>query len=113
MLTSTLADGHTAAPEQEVVFTCVTRFSNVLQWSSSEYIGNDGHNIQIYNGTLGTDVTRGSARAILVRAATENGVLVLVSELRIEVSTLYPTAIIQCDNNGHGASRSITFGKCH
>ena len=99
--------------EEEVIFTCTTRFSNILQWSSREYIGGDGYNIQIYNGTLGTDVRRGSTHATLVRAEIENGVLVLVSELRIRVSTQYPTATIQCDNNGHGARESITFGMCH
>ena len=112
-LTSTLTDGLVAYGEQEVVFICATRFSNILQWSSSEYISNDGHNIQVYNGTLGTDVTRGSSRAILVRAAIENEVLVLVSQLHIRVSTLHSTATVQCDNNGHGARQSITFGMCH
>ena len=106
-LTSMLSDGLVAYGEEEVVFTCVTRFSNILQWSSREYIGEDGYNIQIYNGTLGTDVRRGNAHATLVRAEIENGVLVLVSELRIQVSTQYPTATIQCDNNGHGARESI------
>ena len=113
ILTSTLIDGRVAYGEEEVVFTCMTRFSNILQWSSREYIGGDGYNIQIYNGTLGTDVRRGSTHATLVRAEIENGVLVLVSELRIRVSTQYPTATIQCDNNGHGARESITFGMCH
>ena len=108
-LTSTLTEGLIAYGEQEVIFMCVTRFSNILQWSSMEYIGGDGYNIQIYNGTLGTDVRRGNAHATLVRAEIENGVLVLVSELRIRVSTQYPTATIQCNNNGHGARESIIF----
>ena len=112
VLTSTLAvgnDGHTAPPGEEIVFTCTTRYSNLLQWSSDEYIGSDGYNIQVFNGTLGTDVRRGSANATLVLATIENGVLVLVSELRIRTSALHPTASIQCNNNGHGSSRTITF----
>ena len=112
ILTSTLAmdnEGHIAPPGEEVVFTCTIRHSNVLEWSSNEYIDSDGYNIQIYNGTLGTDVRRDSAHAILVRAALEDGVLVLVSELRIRTSALYPRATIQCSNNGHGSSQTITF----
>ena len=109
ILTSTLADDHTAPPEEEIIFTCTTRGSSILQWSSIEYIDSDGYNIQIYNSTLGNDVQRGSAHATLVRAAIENGVLVLVSELRIRVSTLHPIATIECNNNGHGSSQTITF----
>ena len=110
ILTSTLADDHTASPKEEIIFTCTTRQSSILQWSSSEYIDSDGYSIQVYNSTLGNDVRRGSAHATLVRAAFENGVPVLVSELHIRVSTLYPTASIQCDNNGHGSSQTIRFG---
>ena len=109
VLISTLADDHIAPPGEEIVFTCTTLSSNILQWNSSEYIGRNSH-IQVYNGTLGTDVRRGSAHAILVRAAIEDGVLVLVSELRIRASTLHSTATVQCDNNGHGSYRTITFG---
>ena len=108
-LTSTLTDGLVAYGEQEIVFTCTTRGSSILQWSSNEYISRDGNNIQVYNGTLGSDVQRGSAHATLVRASFESGVLVLVSELRIRVSTLHPTATVECNNNGHGSSRTITF----
>ena len=108
-LTSTLTDGLVAYGGEEIVFTCTTRYSNLLQWSSNEYIGSDGYNIQVFNGTLGTDVRRGSAHATLVRAAFENGVLVLVSELRIRASTMHPTASIQCDNNGRGSSQTIRF----
>ena len=95
---------------EEIVFTCTTRGSSILQWNSNEYISSNGNNIQVYNGTLGSDVQRGSAHATLVRAAFENGVLVLVSELRIRVSTLHPTATVECNNNGHGSSQTITFG---
>ena len=108
-LTSTLTDGLMAYGEEEIVFTCTTIYSNILQWSSNEYIGSDGYNIQIYNGTLGTDVRRDSTHATLVRAALEDGVLVLVSELRIRTSALYSRASIQCSNNVHGSSQTITF----
>ena len=107
-LTSTLTEDLVAYDEQEIVFTCTTLFSNILQWNSSEYIGSDSH-IQVYNGALGTDVRRGNAHATLVRAAIEDGVLVLVSELHIRASTLYPTATVECNNNGHGSNQTIIF----
>ena len=109
-LTSTLTNDLVAYDEQEIVFTCTTRQSSILQWSSSEYIDSDGYSIQVYNSTLGNDVRRGSAHATLVRASIENRVPVLVSELRIRTSTLHPTATIECNNNGHGSHRTITFG---
>ena len=111
ILTSTLPDDLIVLPEQELVFTCVARGARILQWSSDQYISNIGHNIQIRNNSSGMDVTRGSARAILVNATEENGMPVLVSELRITTSTQHPVATIQCDDNGNGSKDNITFGK--
>ena len=98
-------------PGMELVFTCTVRGARILQWSSVEYISDSGHNIQILNSPSGMDVRRGEAHATLVSATTEDGVPVLVSELRITVSSRYPVATIQCDDNGHGSVRSISFGK--
>ena len=113
-LNSTLTGAHTALPEQEVVFTCITRHSDVLQWSSNEYISSEGRSIQIYhNSTLWKGVSGGNACAMLVSTTIENGVIVMVSELRITVSTQYPTATVQCDDNDHRSKQNITFGMFH
>ena len=111
-LTNTLIDGRTAYPGQVVVFTCVTRHSHILQWNSTEYINGNGDNniIQIFDGISGTNVSSGDARGILTSVTTENGVPVLISELHITASARYPRATVECNNNGHGSSQSITFG---
>ena len=108
-LISTLIDGHIAYSGQQLVFTCIARGATILQWSSNEYISSGGHNIQILNSPSGMDVTRGSAHATLVNTTMENGTPVLVSELRILVSSQYPIATIKCDDNGHGSNDNITF----
>ena len=94
--------------DHQVCFTCVTRNSSILEWSSTEYIES---NIQIYNSTLGTDVLRGTAHAVLISITVKYGVLEIESELCIQISasTQYSTATVQCSNNDQGTDESITF----
>ena len=47
--------------------------------------------------------------ATRVSTTTENGIQVIVSELRILASIQYPVATVTCGYSGHGSIRSITF----
>ena len=110
-VTLTSTSIHRVSPEQKIVFTCTTRYSDILQWSSIEYISSEGQTIEIrLNNTLMKGVSKGNACAQLTNFTVVDGVMTMESELYITVSSQYPTATVSCDNGGHGSKKSITFG---
>lgn len=46
VLNSTLSNERCACPGEQVVFTCITRGSHTLVWSSNEYIGSGGYQLE-------------------------------------------------------------------
>ena len=107
-------------PEQKVVFTCVTRGTDILIWQS-EYIGANDHDIIQIHGTGDRDnVTSTSIEttfATRVSVTVENGVPVIVSQLfiTVTVSEQFPTSSVTCRINHDGPRQTISFsiiGKC-
>ena len=108
-MNSTLSAG-VAYNNQEIFFTCLVRGSNILDWNSDEYIGQGGFPLQLlsFNGsnTNVSSTSRPSTYAVRRSVTTENGRLVIVSDLRIIASTQYPVATVSC---GALSSKNITF----
>ena len=113
-----LIRGGLALPEQKVVFTCVTRDTDILIWQS-EYIGANGLDIiQIYGTGDRVNVTSTSIEttyATRVSSSEEDGVTVIVSQLFITASEQLPTSSVTCRINHGGPRQTISFsiiGKC-
>ena len=108
-MNSTLSEG-VAYNNQEIFFTCLIRGSSVLEWNSAEYIGQGGFPLQVssFTGTATnvSSTTRPSTYAVRRSVTTENGRLVIVSDLRIIASTQYPVATVSC---GALSSKNFTF----
>ena len=100
-----------AYPDQVIIFTCTTRGSGILEWRSDEYIGSSTLQILSLSSAPSSVVSRSNSDTVATRVSTttENGVLVITSELQITASTLYPTSTIICGNSGDGSTRNITF----
>ena len=113
VLNSTLGKERIAYPQQTVVFTCTTRKSSILEWSSDHYIGNSGEILQLLSVNCLTTEVRSTIDsntfATCLSVTQENGVTVIVSELRITVSAAFTTSTVNCSNNGLGSSDSIIF----
>jgi hypothetical protein len=112
-LISTLTAELIAYQQQAIVFTCTTRGSGILNWQSAEYIapGTDGLPLQILS--LGNTTTLQSSSdpntvATRIKVSNNNGVTVIVSELRIIASLMYPTATILCYIDAESPQK-ITF----
>ena len=108
-MNSTLREG-VAYNNQEIFFTCLVRGSNVLEWNSAEYIGQDGFPLQLFsfNGS-NTNVssrTHPSTYAVRRSVIREDDRPVIMSGLRIIASTKYPVATVSC---GALSTRNITF----
>ena len=118
VLNSTLFGGNLTYSHQRVVFTCVTRDTDILIWQS-EYIGANGLDvIQIYRTGGRDNVTSTSIEttyATRVSSLEENGVPVIVSQLFITASEQFPTSSVICRINHDGPRQTISFsiiGKC-
>ena len=113
-LSSTLHTTITGVPvafEGEIVsFTCETRNSGNLAWSSNDYIGTGGNRLELIaadpQGTSRT-VQTGLANATLIRV--DQSVPILVSELHVRVVARYQTSSVTCHNIGTDETSNITF----
>ena len=112
-MNSTLVGGASAYPQQEVVITCTTRGSSILEWLSDHYIGADGEKLQLLSvNCLSTEVRSTidpNTVATCLSVTEENGETVIVSELRIITSAQFATSTVTCANNGLGSSNSTTI----
>ena len=117
-LNSTIIREQSPVPEQRVVFTCITRGTDILIWQS-EYIGANDHDVIQIHGTGGRDNVTSpmveTTHATRANVTVENGVPVIVSQLFITVSEQFPTSSVTCRINHDGPRQTISFsiiGKC-
>ena len=94
-----------------VFFTCETRGSHAIAWSSEQYIGSGGVQLAFAAGaSVAGDVLMSSSNplmvAILTRNVIDNAVQVLLSELHINVPPNSPPASVTCVHVGQGTIRS-------
>ena len=109
-VTSTVSDGEVVCPGEEVILTCMTRDSIILIWISDEYIGdqirfttvnslNETRRDSVYNSTIAT----------FVNDTTEGGIRVLVSQLRIIISTNSLNPSVTCIDGSNNERNITTF----
>jgi hypothetical protein len=98
-------------PQDIIIFTCTTRGSPILEWFSEQYIGTGRDRLQISseNDRNTSSITPGpDAVATRINITRDDGIVVIVSELRIIASILYPNATISC-SNGSPKNVNMTF----
>ena len=106
-LTSTIAnEDHILWPNEEVIFTCETRGSVLVNnWTSNDYIG-DGISLIFNNLELGDDTQSGYRSVAKLTKVSYN--YVMVSQLHIMTSSEFQTSSVTC-TNFNGTSQEITF----
>ena len=109
----TLQNGQSPCPGEEITFTCVTRGSPVLAWTSDQYIEQGGTQLEFAtfdneNETRTIPINPNTV-ATLTRKAMENGEQVLESELRIITVSRFPTFSVSCIHIGSGNINETTF----
>ena len=107
-LNSTLVHGRYAVPNQNVIFTCMTKNATVLSWNSSEYIGL-GNEFHIASAGEARNRTRGTTVATRVHTYNDNGITVIVSQLHIIALEEISTSSVTCRINGEGPSETVHF----
>ena len=106
-LTSTITnENHILWPNEEVIFTCETRGSILVNnWTSNDYIG-DGISLIFSNLELGDGTQFGSRSIAKLTKVSYN--YVMVTQLHINTSSLFQTSSVAC-TNFNGTSKKITF----
>lgn len=78
--------------------------------SGEEYIRTGGDRLPILSGSeRNTSSINSDAVATRINVTSDNGVTVIVSELRIIASTKYPTATVSCSSGDQRFIQNITF----
>ena len=94
-----LSELQNLCPGEEVIITCEMRGSSVMAWISDEYIGSGSplHFLIIDNiGDWHTSSINPNTIATLVNNTVEDGVQVLVSQLRIRVLSPLMNSSVTC-----------------
>ena len=87
-------------PRRTIKFICETRGSPTIAWRSNEYIGTGGASLQFgafqNPGVTKTSDINSETVATLVDKRDEDGLEILVSELRIIPLQEYPSFSVTC-----------------
>jgi hypothetical protein len=97
-----------------ITFTCETRGSYAIAWSSDEYIGSGGNQLTFAAGAshVGEILRSGSIAQTMANFTyntDENGKLVMVSILTITIVPNSPGGSVTCTHIGDGTTDSIDF----
>ena len=110
-LTST-SNGNPVYREQVVTFTCVTRGSPTLAWSSDDYIG-EGALVELLSidtqGTARASTYNNNTIATLTCNNGDDQTFVLESTLHILVLPVHSTSTVSCHNVGQNLREDIMF----
>ena len=98
----------------DVTFTCVTRGSDAIAWTSDVYIGAGGVQLgfvaDLSNpGDRRTSVSNTDTVAMLTREYDDQGIMVLESELRITPLPDPQTATVACIHVVNGERKIANF----
>ena len=110
-LTSTISAGEIICPGEEILFICETRGSSTIAWTSDEYI--DGR-LEFSTGVSLNDTRQGfidpNTIATFVNSTVEGGTTrVLVSQLRIIVSSISSTPSVTCIHGRDDIPETFAF----
>lgn len=113
-LTTNDLRGNVAYPGQEVIFICriATTHDVVISWKSVQYIGDGDDVLQVTSidplGYSTSNRQNPTTIATLVSKRHRNGMMIVISHLRIIASDKYPFSRVHCKANG-GQFQTVTF----
>ena len=116
MLSSSLSEGQRVCPGDAISFTCVTNGSASLAWSSDDYIGQGGVQLEFASYHDPGRIARNRAspigtQAILVSKEIEENETqgILESQLNVMVISDYQIATIKCLHVDTGSQETTRF----
>ena len=108
-LHSTSHGVHFAYVGEYVVFTCISKGSNSIAWSSDEYIGSGGLRLEFISIDMETTQRIGQTVATLTEVFRVEEKVILVSQLQITVQSTHQISSITCHNLGNDTTNTVSF----
>ena len=103
--------GEPLCPGDIATFTCETRGSYILVWSSDEYIGSSGTQLEFLTidivGRVLVSPINPNTFATLISNTIEDGVRVLVSTLRIRALSQFLNSSVTCTSLNTATTKSV------
>ena len=116
VLSSSLPEGRGVCPGDEITFTCVTNRSASLAWSSDDYIGRGGIQLEFASFDSPGKIARnrvspiGTQASLISKEIKENETQgILESQLNVIVTSDYPNPTINCLNIDAGYKETTSF----
>lgn len=116
VLSSQLPEGQRVCPGDQIVFTCMTNGSASLAWSSDDYIGRGGIQLEFASFHDPGRIARnqgspiGTQATLISKEIEENETKgILESQLNIIVTSDYQIATINCLHVDTGSQESTVF----
>ena len=99
-----------AFTNEDVNFTCVIRQSNNMRWTSEQYIGTGGRQLEFASvePVGSTRTAPGNNQTVAKLISVSDSVIISQLHIRIQSST-FPIASVQCHDTGVGTNASIRF----
>ena len=96
---------------EELIFTCVTKGSQILAWSSDEYIGSLGVQLEFtLSDTPGfLRASDDNPQTLATLISTDSTMRIMVSTLRIIVSANMAYPSVTCEHRSSGRSQTLAF----
>ena len=99
--------------EDNIIITCVTTNSAIQAWSSEEYIGQGGIQLEFLTvDEIGRNLTSSkdsTTFALLTHVNSSADILEIQSQLHIKVSANYSRFNVTCHNPPHNLTKSVTY----
>ena len=109
-LHSTIYGVQVAYVGEIVEFTCVIKESNSMAWSSEEYIGTRGQQLEFLAAErIGSNLTATENRQTIATLVNTTGSDFIVSRLQITIVSNYQTPSVECRNINADTTATITF----
>ena len=109
-LHSTIYGVPVAYIDETVMFNCVVRESNSMAWTSEEYIGTGGQQLEFLAAERpGSTLTAIRNNRTIAELVNTTGREFVVSRLQITIKPNFQTASVRCRNINANRTASITF----
>ena len=110
MVTSNISAGEIVCPGDTIIFTCTTRESAIISWTGNDYVGDQvGFNTADMIGETRLGSADPNTIATLINNTVDNTTRILVSQLRIIVSTTSLNQSVICVHNSNGIREPTIF----
>ena len=108
-LRPSIRNGSRVYASQRITITCTARATNLIGWSSVQYIGRGSQIVFHSSQEIGSSETRGDVVALLLSVTGDGASPVMETQLAITVNANYENFTVSCHNLDQGSADAVNF----